>query len=717
MNRKAWLWISWLLFWGILSSAFNSFLSIQTIKAAELDTSISKYHLRGTWISTVVNLDWPTSKTMDIKEDSLRIEKSKEELIGLLDKAVEMNLNAVFFQVSPSADALYQSEIVPWSRYLTGTFGKDPGFDPLDFIIKESHKRNLELHAWFNPYRVSLNTSDSTKQSLQIPKSVYRQNPSWIRTANNRFVVDPGIPEVRDWAMNRVMEVVRNYDVDGVHFDDYFYYESTFGDLKDQETYRKYNNGQFSNIGDWRRNNTYLLVRDLSKKIKKEKPWVKFGISPSGVWANRSENQPTGSNTQAGFTNYDNCFADTKKWVEEELIDYIAPQIYFSFENARAPYGELVKWWGNVTRGKNVHLYIGQALYKVNDDIDSSFLGVRAVSEVKNQLDLNHDHQNVYGSILFRAMNLNDTNKQDVVEIIKNQVWNTKALIPVMLWKGGSPPEKPSMGTFEEVSQGVRITWRDEDPNTAYYVIYRFEKDEKVHPQKDSTSKNIIHIQRKMVSADQEFIDKERNLKENVLYGITAVDRLHNESLELVISKSASKYFPDVSSQHSWAVPAMDALFERGVIKGDTKGFFQPTNPTKRGDFIIMLLGALDISADFTENFVDVSNNSYYYNHVGMAKKIGIVKGDGSRFYPENPITREDMMVIIWNTMEMLEIHKKPLTAMGWSQYKDGRSISSYASASISKLTELGVIQGFDGYIHPKNFATRAECVVMLNSL
>jgi len=301
-----------------------------------------------------------------------------------------MNLNGpVFLQVSPEGDAFYKSDIVPWSRYLTGTFGEDPGFDPLEFAIEEAHKRNLELHAWFNPYRVSTNTSAATISSLKVEKSVYKEHPDWIRTAMNRFVVDPGIPEARQWVIDRVMEVVKKYDVDGVHFDDYFYYEQYVGELKDQDTYNKYNKGQFSNIGDFRRNNTYLLVKELSQKIRATKPWVKFGISPSGVWGNKSDGHSDGSNTSASLTNYDKSFADTKKWVQEELIDYIAPQVYFTFANSRAPYGEIALWWSDVCRGKNVHLYIGQAFYKINDDSDQYFKGENAVPELTRQLKFN----------------------------------------------------------------------------------------------------------------------------------------------------------------------------------------------------------------------------------------------------------------------------------------------------------------------------------------
>jgi len=187
---------------------------------------------------------------MNIVDDVKRIQKTKEELIDILDEAKALNMNAVFLQVSPSADALYKSDIVPWSKCLTGTFGKDPGFDPLEFAINESHKRNLEFHAWFNPYRVSLTTDESVKKTLNIEKSVYKEHPEWIRTSMARFVVDPGIKEVQAWTVSRVMEVVNNYDIDGIHFDDYFYYEKDEGELNDEETFKQKNDKNFSNMGD-----------------------------------------------------------------------------------------------------------------------------------------------------------------------------------------------------------------------------------------------------------------------------------------------------------------------------------------------------------------------------------------------------------------------------------------------------------------------------------
>ena len=680
------------------------------------ETPVVKRQLRGTWISTVLNLDWPSADVKKIANDEERIQKSKEELIAILDKVVEMNMNAVFFQVSPEADAFYKSNIVPWSRYLTGTFGKDPGFDPLAFAIEEAHKRNLELHAWFNPYRVSMDMKDSTKASLNINKSVYKEHPEWIKSAMDRFVVDPGIPEARKWVISRVMEVVNNYDVDGVHFDDYFYYEKTVGELKDEDTYRKYNNGQFTNIGDFRRNNTYLLISELSQEIKKTKPWVKFGVSPAGVWGNKKDGLANGSNTQASSTNYNNCSADTRKWVMDEIIDYIAPQIYFSFGYSRAAYGELATWWSDVCRGKNVHLYIGIALYKVNDSTDTYFTANNGVPEITRQLKFNTTKPEIMGDIMFRFANLNDAKKQPVVNAMKN-LRSTKALVPVMSWKGGSAPDTPSNGKLEAVNGKIRLTWTDNDPDTAYYAVYRFNIDENADITSDASAKNLIATVRKYADGVQEFTDTGLYDTEKVYYIVTALDRLHNESNGLTISTKHSQYFKDVGLKHSWAIDAIDLLYEKGVVKGVGDGIFNPGANTKRADFTIMTVKALGFEADFTDNFSDVKQDAYYYNSVGIAKKLEIVKGTGEFFNPEGNITRQDIMVIMLKALEAKGITYDKDGIDYLARYSDRNQISDYAKDAVAFLTKLGIVQGYDGKFNPKQYATRAEIAVILQNV
>ncbi|WP_165393862.1 glycoside hydrolase family 10 protein, partial [Candidatus Williamhamiltonella defendens] len=228
-------------------------------------------HFRASWVASVINLDWPSKTSTEIFSEQERILVQKKELIQILEQAVKMRMNAIVLQVKPEADALYASDILPWSSYLTGTLGKNPGYDPLAFAVQEAHKRNLELHAWINPYRVSMNTEKNTVDQLNRPlpdrkKSVYKSHPEWIRIAHDRFVLDPGIPEVRDWIKNFIKEMVTRYDIDAVHLDDYFYYETPRSKLNDDQTYLKYGK-MFNNKADWRRNNTYLLIKSLSEEI------------------------------------------------------------------------------------------------------------------------------------------------------------------------------------------------------------------------------------------------------------------------------------------------------------------------------------------------------------------------------------------------------------------------------------------------------------------
>ncbi|MCX7711390.1 MAG: family 10 glycosylhydrolase [Clostridia bacterium] len=677
-------------------------------------TPLIKRHLRGAWICTVANMDWPLAETRKIVDDASRVKKSKDELVAILDKAVEMNMNAVFFQVSPEGDAFYQSKIVPWSRYLTGTFGKDPGFDPLAFAIEEAHKRNLELHAWFNPYRISVDVKDTTINSLNIEKSVYKDHPDWVKTSMDRFVVDPGIPDARKWVEERVLEVANNYDIDGVHFDDYFYYERFEGELKDGDTYRKYNNGRFASLGDWRRNNTYLLVKGVSKKIRAAKSWVKFGISPSGVWGNKKDGHADGSNTNTSYTNYERCFADTKRWVEEELIDYIAPQIYFTFANTRAPYGELASWWSRICKDKKVHLYVGLALYKVNEDPDQYFKGENAVPEFSRQLKFNAAKPEVQGSIMFRIQNFNDLSKQTVASAIKGDLWSSKAIVPAMEWKGGKTPGVPSKGKIEVRPEGIKLYWNDNDANTNYYAVYRFDNSERAETNSDASASKLIATVKRNSTDRQEFIDKGISNPNNVYYVVTALDRLHNESSGLRISIHQSKYFPDVGMEYAWAVKAIDVFFEKGIIKGDEKGRFNPGKSTKRGDFILMVVKALNLKADFESNFPDVKKGAYYYDAIGTAKSLGIAKGNGTTFNPEGSITREDMMVIIVRAFEAAGIQLEKAGEEYLEGYHDARFISGYAKEAVASLTKAGAVQGAGGTVKPKSLAARAELTVIL---
>ncbi|MEQ9968738.1 glycoside hydrolase family 10 protein [Pectobacterium carotovorum] len=385
----------------------------------------NKEPMRGVWLATVSRLDWPPVASVNVSSPASRITQQQDALKGKLDKLKSLGINTVFFQVKPDGTALWPSKILPWSDMLTGNIGEDPGYDPLQFMLDEAHKRGMKVHAWFNPYRVSVNTKSATVTELnstlsQNPASVFVLHRDWIRTAGDRFVLDPGIPEARSWITSIVAEVVAHYPIDGVQFDDYFYAESSGSILNDGETFKKYGQG-FGSKADWRRHNTQLLIEQVSRTIKQLKPEVEFGVSPAGVWRNRSHDA-AGSDTR-GAAAYDEAYADTRQWVQQGLLDYIAPQIYWPFARDAARYDVLAKWWADVVKPTNTRLYIGVALYKVGEpsknEPDWTING--GVPELKKQLDLNESMPQINGTILFRENYLNQPQTQEAVNYLRNR--------------------------------------------------------------------------------------------------------------------------------------------------------------------------------------------------------------------------------------------------------------------------------------------------------
>ncbi|MFE0046596.1 glycoside hydrolase family 10 protein [Streptomyces albireticuli] len=314
-----------------------------------------KREFRGMWIATVVNVDWPSKA-------GLTPDRQRAELIALLDAAVARRLNAVVLQLRPTADAFWPSPHEPWSEYLTGVQGRHPGWDPLAFAVREAHKRRLELHGWFNPYRVA-NHTDPRRLTATHPA---RLHPDWVVRYGGKLYYNPGLPEVRRFVQDAMLDAVTRYDLDGVHFDDYFYPYPVAGQrFDDDAAYARHGTG-FPDRAAWRRDNIDRLVREMGRRIKARKPHVRFGISPFAVWRNRSTD-PRGSDTKAGVQTYDDLGADTRRWVREEWIDYIVPQVYWHLGFAAADYAKLVPWWAETVRGTDVQLYIGEALYRAGD--------------------------------------------------------------------------------------------------------------------------------------------------------------------------------------------------------------------------------------------------------------------------------------------------------------------------------------------------------------
>lgn len=381
--------------------------------------------MRGVWLATVSHLDWPPASTLNLTDPQQRIARQQQALRERLDKYVSLGINTVFFQVKPDGSALYRSAILPWSSVLTGTTGQDPGWDPLQFMLVEAHKRGLKVHAWLNPYRVSMNSSAGTARALQNtlahpPASIYALHRDWVRIASDRFVLDPGLPQVRQWINGVVAELVKNYAIDGVQFDDYFYYETASSRLDDSASWREYGDG-FADKASWRRNNTLLLVREVAATIKSLKPEVVFGISPAGVWRNQDQDE-RGSDTRGGAA-YDQAFADTRQWVKEGLLDYIAPQLYWPFERKIVRYPTLAKWWADVVASGHTKLYIGVALYKVGQPTgtEPQWGEQNGVAELKRQIQLNESLPGVAGTILFRDAFLDAPQTQEAVSWLRDR--------------------------------------------------------------------------------------------------------------------------------------------------------------------------------------------------------------------------------------------------------------------------------------------------------
>ncbi|MFB7508857.1 glycoside hydrolase family 10 protein [Streptomyces broussonetiae] len=308
--------------------------------------------MRGVWVATVANRDWPS-------QPGLPADEQCRELIAHLDRAVRDRLNTVILQVRPTADALWPSPYEPWSEFLAGTQGRDPGWDPLGTAVREAHARGLELHAWCNPYRIALDTD----LDRLAPTHPAREHPDWVVAYGGKLYYNPGLPQVRAFVRRAMLDAVAKYPVDAVHFDDYFYPYPVAGQtFDDDEAYDRYG-GDFGSRAVWRRDNINKLVQEMAAGIRRVRPGTRFGISPFGVWRNASTD-PRGSDTQAGVQTYDDLCADTRRWVREHWIDYIVPQLYWNIGFAAADYAKLVDWWAAVAKGTRTRLYIGEALYK-----------------------------------------------------------------------------------------------------------------------------------------------------------------------------------------------------------------------------------------------------------------------------------------------------------------------------------------------------------------
>jgi uncharacterized lipoprotein YddW (UPF0748 family) len=432
-----------------------------------------KEQFRASWIATTVNIDWPSKAGLDV-------DTQKAEYQRFLDDAHEYRLNAVITQVRPTADAFWPSRFEPWSRWLTGEQGKDPGYDPLGYAVEATHAADLEIHAWLNPYRISMKAAtgdvggDLSKLHDSHPAKAH---PEWVVTypkTDGQLYYNPGIPEVRQFVIDAMMDAVDNYDIDGVHFDDYFYpYPVGTEDFDDEAAYAEYG-GDFDNKADWRRNNTDELIKEFGRRIKESKPWVKFGVSPFGVWRNKADD-PDGSDTDAGAPTYDVLYADTRKWVREGWIDYIAPQVYWAISLEVASYKTIVEWWNEVCEGTDCQLYIGEGVYKVGNSTQSPEWN-NEPRELLNHLTLCRDNPEVDGNIYYSAKSV----RADVLQamtLLRDEHYSKPALLPAAEQLGGRAPHAPKVTELVREDDGYTVRWRgrghgDGVDETAWYAVY-----------------------------------------------------------------------------------------------------------------------------------------------------------------------------------------------------------------------------------------------------
>ncbi|MCD8080166.1 MAG: family 10 glycosylhydrolase [Bacteroides sp.] len=443
-------------------------------------------------------------------------ETLQQNLIDQLNSLQEAGINAIIFQVRPEADALYESSLEPWSRFLTGEQGKapDPYWDPMQFMIDACHQRAMEFHAWINPYRVKTNLIHEL-----APTHIYHKHPEWFVTYGKQLYFDPALPESREHICKVITDILERYDVDAIHMDDYFYPYPVAGEpFPDDESFARYNNG-FTDRGDWRRNNVNVLIKQIHETVRGVKPWVKFGVSPFGVYRNQSSD-PLGSQTQA-LQNYDDLYADVLLWAKEGWVDYNIPQLYWQIGHPRADYEVLVDWWAKNTG--NRPLFIGHSVMNTVEHADPQNPDI---NQLPRKMALQRSYQTIGGSCQWPASAVIE-NKGRYRDALIREYHKYPALPPVFDFMDNTPPGKVKKMKTTWASDGYMLFWtpspaKDEMDRAVQYVVYRFDNKEKVDLDDPS---HIVAITR-----DPFYKLPYDGGKTRYRYVVTALDRLHNES-------------------------------------------------------------------------------------------------------------------------------------------------------------------------------------------
>jgi uncharacterized lipoprotein YddW (UPF0748 family) len=491
-----------------------------------------KREMRGAWIATYANIDWPSVGATTAQEQAAFIQR--------LDEHKATGMNAIFAQVRSQCDAIYPSPYDPWSAVISGTQGLAPSpyYDPLAFMINETKQRGMEFHAWFNPYR-ALASFTTTSYNNLAASHVAKAHPDWTMTVTNitggakQILLNPGAPEVWEHIIQVVMHVVRNYDIDGIHFDDYFYTNPSTTTYNDDSVYNIHNRG-IANRGDWRRSNVDTLIKKLNDSIQSVKPWVKFGISPSGIWMSQA-NDATGSNTSAGALQHKkDLYANSKLWLQQGWIDYLAPQVYWYIGQTGSDYNILAPWWSSNNFGR--HIYMGQAGYKVGDVAQNAAFATDK-AQIAKQVRLDRSLAGINGQIVYNTTSLRN-NPLGFRDSLRLNLYNRPALLPTMLWKDNVPPSPAtSLAGVKLANNTISLTWVNPSAAVAAEmdVVKRFAIYKGVNTIPDiNNPADLIAITNTDVSS---YIDTDVSLSTTYNYVVTAIDRLYNES---VVSNTAT---------------------------------------------------------------------------------------------------------------------------------------------------------------------------------
>lgn len=512
-----------------------------------------KYENRAVFVATVYKLDWPSISATRFQ---------KTELVEIFDKYKAAGINSVYFQIRTACDALYNSNYEPWSSYLTGEQGKapDPYYDPLELAIQLAHERGMELHAWMNPYRALTNISSKSvsenneiydvellnSNSLELEKAMAASSspsltskdhvsvthPEWLITTGKNAILDPGLPEVIKYITDVVMDVVNRYDVDGVHFDDYFYpYPPDTITKQDDSTFAKYPRG-FTNRGDWRRNNINMMIESVYDSILTVKPHVKYGISPFGIWKSGIPE------STSGMSAYSEIYADAVTWLNEHTVDYIAPQLYWPFSRGLGQdYGVLANWWGSVRNGR--HVYTSQGLYRTDGN---TFSGVSfSANEIPSQVRFMRKDANLLGSVFFRAKNISEYYSKGFTDSLKLNLYTRPAIQPKMAWKVSPIPATPQNLAFtidktNPSQDKVNLTWSKVNyannlDTLVKYAVYRVTAAQK--PSADTVITNVKYLL--AVTGLTNYTDANPGGMFPNWYFVTAINRNADESANSTI--------------------------------------------------------------------------------------------------------------------------------------------------------------------------------------